>query len=252
MSRFPLRALSRWGFAAFVADSCAILCVFVWPSVPPGRSARPGAFGDPLKTNAGAESAAAAKRRAEQAAKAAEERAKKEAEEAARREQAKSPIGKTGTWDELKLGRLEKEKAKPSKGLITPEEALAILHNGKIISDVFGQELHIGELARHHIVEAKRRSQQEIDQRLSNLNNVIETIRDPLEVWKDEKKPYTTYISIVESEDSGKQVVHAVILKGKRVYSWHLNGRELNHGRSGTLLYRKKEKRQGGEPPGAR
>ena len=86
MSRFPLRALSRWGFAAFVADSCAILCVFVGPSVPPGRSARPGAFGDPLKTNAGAESAAAAKRRAEQAAKAAEERAKKEAEEAARRE----------------------------------------------------------------------------------------------------------------------------------------------------------------------
>ena len=216
------------------------------------RVGEPGAFGDPLKTNAGLESKAAAKRRAEEAAKAAEERAKREAEEAARREQAKSPIGKTGTWDELKLGRLEKEKAKPSKGLITPEEALAILHNGKIISDVFGQELHIGELARHHIVEAKRRSQQEIGQRLSNLNNVIETIRDPLEVWKDEKKPYTTYISIVESEDSGKQVVHAVILKGKRVYSWHLNGRELNHGRSGTLLYRKKEKRQGGEPPGAR
>ena len=46
------------------------------------RVGEPGAFGDPLKTNAGAESAAAAKRRAQQAAKAAEERAKREAEEA--------------------------------------------------------------------------------------------------------------------------------------------------------------------------
>ena len=59
------------------------------------RVGEPGAFGDPLKTNAGAESAAAAKRRAEQAAKAAEERAKREAEEAARREQE--------AWEALRL-----------------------------------------------------------------------------------------------------------------------------------------------------
>lgn len=59
------------------------------------RVGEPGAFGAPLKTNAGAESAAAAKRRAEQAAKAAEERAKKEAEEAARRE--------AEAWEALRL-----------------------------------------------------------------------------------------------------------------------------------------------------
>ena len=59
------------------------------------RVGEPGAFGDPLKTNAGLESAAAAKRRAEAAAKAAEERAKKEAEEAARREQE--------AWEALRL-----------------------------------------------------------------------------------------------------------------------------------------------------
>ena len=59
------------------------------------RVGEPGAFGAPLKTNAGAESAAAAKRRAEQAAKAAEERAKREAEEAARREQEE--------WEALRL-----------------------------------------------------------------------------------------------------------------------------------------------------
>ena len=59
------------------------------------RVGEPGAFGDPLKTNAGLESKAAAKRRAEQAAKAAEERAKREAEEAARREQEE--------WEALRL-----------------------------------------------------------------------------------------------------------------------------------------------------
>lgn len=60
-----------------------------------GRVGEPGAFGDPLKANAGLEPPAAAKRRAEEAAKAAEERARKEAEEAARREQE--------AWEALRL-----------------------------------------------------------------------------------------------------------------------------------------------------
>lgn len=59
------------------------------------RVGEPGAFGDPLKTNAGLESKAAAKRRAEAATKAAEERAKREAEEAARRE--------AEAWEALRL-----------------------------------------------------------------------------------------------------------------------------------------------------
>lgn len=48
-------------------------------------SGEPGAFGNPVKTNAGNETAASAKKRAAQAAQAAAERAKKEAEEAERK-----------------------------------------------------------------------------------------------------------------------------------------------------------------------
>lgn len=195
------------------------------------RIGEPGAFGDPLKTNAGLESKAAAKRRAEQAAKAAAERARKEAKA--------SPIGKAGTWQSLGLGEMGKKTAKPAQPLISTEEALAALHDGKTIKDVFGLDLHLGEMARQHIVDDKKRKQQEIDQRLENLNNVIETIRDPLEVWQDEKKPYTTYIALIEDKKAQKQIVHAVILKGNRVYSWHLNAREFNHGRKGILLYAK-------------
>ncbi len=51
------------------------------------RVGEPGAFGDPVKTNAGFETAKRAKARAAQAAQAAAERARREAEEAARRAQ---------------------------------------------------------------------------------------------------------------------------------------------------------------------
>ncbi|HIV09865.1 MAG TPA: hypothetical protein IAC79_07115 [Candidatus Spyradenecus faecavium] len=201
------------------------------------RVGEPGAFGDPLKTNAGAESPAAAKRRAEAAAKAAEERAKKEAEA----ERAKFPIGKTGDWESLRLPPLATISPNEGKSLIDEEEAIARLRRGETIADVFGTGLDLGELARRHIMEAKDRPREVVKQRLSNLNNVIETLHNPLEVWKSEKKPYTTYIALIKDRTTQKAVLHVVVRKGTRVYSWHLNDREFEHGRNGTLLYRRPE-----------
>ena len=199
------------------------------------------AFGNPVKTNAGFETAASAKKRAAKAAKTAKEKAKREAE-------AEVP----DTWVTLGLSAMEMQAPKAAAPLVSTEEALALLHDGITLTDVFGSEIRLGELARQHIVDDKKRKQQEIKQRLENINNVIETIRNPLEVWKDKRKPYTTYISLIKNDEAKLQIVHAVILNGTRVYSWHLNARELNHGRMGILLYpKRKQKRQGGEPLGA-
>lgn len=207
----------------------------------------PGAFGDPVKTNAGFETAKRAKARAAQAAKAARAKAKAGAKAAL------GPVGRRGTWQELGLGAMETQVAKTAEPRVSTKDALSIFHDGMTLKDVFGAEIHLGELARQHIVDDKKRKQAEVEQRLENINNVIETIRNPLEVWKDEKKPYTTYISLIKNEEAKRQIVHAVILKGVRVYSWHLNDKELNHGRRGVLVYTKeKQKRQGGEPLGAR
>ena len=184
------------------------------------RVGEPGAFGDPLKTNAGLESKAA-----------------KEAEEA----REKNPIGKTGDWESLRLPPLATISPNEGKSLIDEEEAIARLRRGETIADVFGTGLDLGELARRHIMEAKDRPREVVKQRLSNLNNVIETLHNPLEVWKSEKKPYTTYIALIKDRTTQKAVLHVVVRKGTRVYSWHLNDREFEHGRNGTLLYRRPE-----------
>ena len=127
------------------------------------------------------------------------------------------------------------------KPLIKEEEAITRLRRDETISDVFGTDLDLGELARHHIMEAKDRPRDVVKQRLSNLNNVIETLQNPLEVWKSEKKPYTTYIALIKDHTTRKAVLHVVVRKGTRVYSWHLNDHEFEHGRNGTLLYKSTE-----------
>ena len=209
------------------------------------RVGEPGAFGDPLKTNAGLESKAAAKRRAEAATKAAEERAKKEAEEAARLEaeaweaRRKEEKGKRiPAWKKLGLPPMEERQATQAKPLVSKEAAIARLRRGEKVTDVFGNELALGETARRHIMDAKDRPELEIRERLKNIDNVIETLKDPIEVWSDGKY-YLTYISLMRQPKRRKKILHVVVKKGKSVYSWHLNAVELNHGRKGELIYKK-------------
>lgn len=147
----------------------------------------------------------------------------------------------TGDWESLHLPPLATISPNEGKSLIDEEDAIARLRRGETIADVFGTDLDLGELARRHIMEAKDRPREVVKQRLSNLNNVIETLQNPLEVWKSEKKPYTTYIALVKDRTTRKAVLHVVVRKGTRVYSWHLNDREFEHGRNGTLLYRRPE-----------
>lgn len=198
-----------------------------------GRVGEPGAFGDPVKTNAGFETAKRAKARAAQAAKAARAKAKAGAKAAL------GPIGKTGTWKTLGLEPLKSLATSEGKPLVALEEAIARLRQGETVPDVFGNMLELGELARYHIMEAKKRPADVIKQRLANLDNVIETLKNPLEVWKSTTKPYTTYIALVRDKAKQKNVLHVVVKKGARVYSWHLNDREFEHGRMGTLIHRR-------------
>ena len=204
-------------------------------------SGEPGAFGDPLKTNAGFETAASAKKRTAQAAQAAAERAKKEAEEEAKalEEVRRKAVDKTGSWTDLKLEPLGSRTPNEGKPLVPVEEAIARLRNGETVTDVFGIDLELGKLARYHIMEAKERTPHELEQRLTNIDNVIETLKHPLEVWKSANKPYTTYIAMVSDKAGQVYVLHVVVKKERRVYSWHLNDREFEHGRYGTLRYRR-------------
>ena len=195
------------------------------------RVGEPGAFGDPLKTNAGAESAAAAKRRAEAAAKAAEERAKKEAEE----QKAKSPIGKKGDWHSLKLPPGEDLPAVPAEPKITPAEALERLRRGETVTDPLGRDIQFGLEADKHLGK-KGRDAEELKIRLQSLDRAEATVRNPLEIWYDARHKRDKYIRIIIDKD-GREVLNVVVNEGGETYSWHSNAVSLDHYRNGVLVY---------------
>lgn len=204
------------------------------------RVGEPGAFGDPLKTNAGNESAAAAKRRAEQAAKAAEERAKREAEA----ERAKFPIGKTGDWETLGLGPGDALDSSEAPKRIPVEECERRLEKGETVSDPLGRAIEFGKLAYEHIGEKKRRTSKpgsrprmEYEDRMTTLEYAKKTIEAPNEIWHDETRADTDVYVRMFNEGNGKVVLYAVTKRGEEVLSWHSNKNRFDYWRKGRLLY---------------
>ena len=195
------------------------------------RVGEPGAFGDPLKTNAGAESAAAAKRRAEAAAKAAAERARKEAEE----QSAKYPIGKAGDWKSLGLLPGKDLQAVPAEPKISPAEALERLRRGETVTDPLGRDIRFGLEAAKHIGKRGRDIAEE-QRRLERLDTAEATVRDPIEIWYDARHKRDKYIRIVIDKD-GNEVMNVVVNEGGATYSWHSNAVSLDHYRNGVLVY---------------
>lgn len=193
-----------------------------------GRVGEPGAFGNPLKTNAGGETAASAKRRAEQAAKAAEERARKEAEA--------SPIGKTGTWVTLSLPPGKDLPATPAEPKINAAEALERLRRGETVTDPLGRDIRFGLDAEKHI-DKKGRDAEELKLRLQSLNRAEATVRDPLEIWRDPDNGREKYIRLILDKETGRMVLNVVTEKESITYSWHSNAVSLDHYRNGILLY---------------
>ena len=191
------------------------------------RVGEPGAFGDPLKTNAGLESAAAAKRRAEAAAKAAKERARKEAKA--------SPIGKTGTWVTLGLPPGKDLPATPAEPKINTAEALERLRRGETVTDPLGRDIRFGLDAEKHLGK-KGRDAEELKLRLQSLDRAEATVRDPLEIWHDARHKRDKYIRIVIDKD-GNEVLNVVVNEGGETYSWHSNAVSLDHYRNGVLVY---------------
>ena len=192
------------------------------------RVGEPGAFGAPLKTNAGAESAAAAKRRAEAAAKAAAERARKEAK--------KTPIGKTGDWKSLGLPPGKDLQAVPAEPKISPAEALERLRRGETVADPLGRDIRFGLDAEKHI-DKKGRDAEELKLRLQSLNRAEATVRDPLEIWRDPDNGREKYIRLILDKETGRMVLNVVTEKESITYSWHSNAVSLDHYRNGILLY---------------
>lgn len=198
------------------------------------RVGEPGAFGDPLKTNAGAESAAAAKRRAEQAAKAAEERARKEAEEA----REKNPIGKTGDWETLGLPPGTAVSPTTAEPRVSEKEAVVRLERGESVSDPLGRKIEFGNDAREHITKKKRKPNETRD-RLESINRAEGTVKDPMEIWLDVGNGREMYVRIIHDEKTGKNVMNVVVEEGKRALSWHSSRVSFDHYRKGILLYKK-------------
>lgn len=199
------------------------------------RVGEPGAFGNPLKTNALNETAASAKKRAAEAAKAAKRKAEEEAAD------DRGPIDKIGTWEELKLADASDLPSVVAKPEVSIAEALSLLERGINVRDVRGREVALGERARKHIMDDKKRTEREVSDRLKNINNVIQALRDPVEIWRDRdpKKHYETYVLILTDGSGQKRVINVVVRKETYVYSWHLNAVKMNHARNGRLVYRK-------------
>ena len=198
-----------------------------------GRVGEPGAFGDPLKANAGLEPPAAAKRRARQAAQSAQDRARKEAEA----QSAKSPIGKTGSWRELGLPPGKTLPTAPAEPKINAAEALERLRRGETVTDPLGRDIRFGLDAEKHIGK-KGRDAEELKLRLQSLDRAEATVRDPLEIWHDARHKRDKYIRIVIDKD-GNEVVNVVVNEGGETYSWHSNAISLDHYRNGVLVYRR-------------
>ena len=250
------------------------------------------AFGNPVKTNAGNESAAAARRRAEEAAEAAAERAKKEAEVAERKaaekvaqtvlgalrnlgrrtqrinpmrsaaqdgvaafagiltesveavymavraELSKDPINKTGTWHLLGLPPGTKLPTAPAEPRISVEEARARLERGETVTDPRGRKVHFGREADKHIGK-KGRHPHELEERLRSLDRAEETVRNPLEIWRDPENGREKYIRVVLDEKDGRTAVNVVTEDGEETLSWHSNSERFDYYREGELLYLK-------------
>ena len=194
------------------------------------RVGEPGAFGNPRKTNAGGETVASAKRRAQQAAKAAEERARKDAQA--------SPIGKAGTWQSLGLPPGKELPTAPAEPRIAVAEALERLARVEIVVDPLGREIRFGLEARKHIGKRGRDAAEE-KRRLEQLDRAEGTVRHPLEIWKDPDSGREKYIRLILDEQNARTVLNVVTEEGDHTYSWHSNSVSLDHYRAGLLLYQK-------------
>ena len=191
----------------------------------------PGAFGDPIKTNAGFETAKRAKARAAQAAKAARAKAKAGAKAAL------GPVGRRGTWQELGLPPGRELPAAPAEPRIAVAEALERLARGETVTDPLGREIRFGLEASRHIGKRGRDVAEE-ESRLEQLDRAEGTVRDPQEIWKDPRSQREKYVRIL-TEETGRLVLNVVTEQGAHSYSWHANATSLDHYRSGILVYRK-------------
>ena len=207
-----------------------------------GRVGEPGAFGDPLKTNALNETAASAKKRAAQAAQAAKEKAKREAEEEAAADHG--PIGKTGTWDSLGLPPGENLGTEPAPRKITVAEGERRLKAVEEVTNPLKHTISFGELAYDHIGAKKRRDskpgskpREKYDDRMEMLDYAKATILNPNEIWHDTDTPDTDVYVKFFHEPEGRLVLYVVTKQETEVFSWHANRKRFDYWRKGRLRY---------------
>lgn len=146
----------------------------------------------------------------------------------------RSKIGQTGDWATLGLPPMRDIPADEAIEVNDKDETKKRILQGETVVNPFGETLPIDQRCLKHFGK-KRRSQEQLDDKLEHLDAARATIERPHEIWIDEVTDRRKYVKVM-LDPSGRRIVNAVD-EIDHVFSWHTNDHSLDHYRNGKLIW---------------
>lgn len=148
-----------------------------------------------------------------------------------------SPVGKQGDWQSLKLADFKAIAGDSAVADTNIEQARQRLIKGFETKDVLGGQIQFNQATLDHWTSETKKSASDLEGRLRRLDQAVETLQRPHEVWRARDRK--VYLQVVRDPSGGRRAVQAFVVQDNQVRTF-FSGRDLkrvNKLREGELLY---------------